>query len=98
MSAMMSTFVPMGGDGGATAEMCYFELTRGEQRRRVDRRHTEEPHVTWHMSEEELTEWAAGIDIPTSGELDGSEPVDGPPAGFASWDDWRRDRWPSSNS
>src|SRR3954466_6697071 len=51
-------------DRGATAEMCYFELTRGEQRRRVDRRHTEEPHVTWHMSEEELTEWAAGIDIP----------------------------------
>jgi hypothetical protein len=36
------------------------------------------------MSDEELTECAANIDVPTSGELDGSEPIDAPPAGFAS--------------
>ena len=85
-------------DRGAMAELQYFELTPGEQRRQLDQRQTDEPHTTWHMSEEELTEWAATIDIPTSGELDGSEPIDGPPAGFATWDEWRRHRWPPSIS
>ena len=58
----------------------------------------EAPHTTWHMSDEELVEWAGNIDIPTPGELDGSEPIDDPPAGFPTWDDWRRHRWPPSVS
>jgi predicted kinase len=85
-------------DLGAVVEMRYFELTPAEQRRRLDRRQAEEPHTTWHMSDEELATWAAIISIPTSGELDGSEPVDDPPAGFTTWDDWRRHRWPPSVS
>lgn len=85
-------------DLGAAVEMRYFELPPTEQRRRLDRRQAEEPHTTWHMSDEELTEWAAIISIPTQGELDGSEPVDVPPAGFATWDEWRRHRWPMSIS
>jgi len=48
------------------------------------------------MSDEELTEWAARIEIPTTGELDGSEPIDDPPSGFATWDEWRSERWPPS--
>jgi hypothetical protein len=48
------------------------------------------------MSEEELAGWAAGFEIPTPGELDGSEPIDDPPAGFVTWDEWRRHRWPPS--
>ena len=28
--------------------------------------------------------------------LDGSEPVDDPPSGFTTWDEWRRRRWPPS--
>ena len=83
---------------GAVVEMCYFDVTRAEQRRRLDQRQAEEPHTTWHMSDEELATWAAIISIPTPGELDGSEPIDGPPAGFPSWDDWRRHRWPASIS
>ena len=85
-------------DLGAAVEMRYFELPPTEQRRRLDRRQAEEPHTTWHMSDEELTEWAAIISIPTQGELDGSEPIDVPPAGFATWDEWRRHRWPPSIS
>ena len=85
-------------DLGAAVEMRYFELTPAEQRRRLDRRQAEEPHTTWHMSDEELATWAAIISIPTSGELDGSEPVDDPPAGYTTWDDWRRHRWPPSVS
>jgi hypothetical protein len=44
----------------------------------------------------ELDAWATSIEVPTPGELDGSEPVDDRPAGFATWDDWRRHRWPPS--
>jgi hypothetical protein len=79
-------------------EMHYFELTPAEQRRRVDQRQAEASHTTWHMSDEELSGWSANIDIPTPGELDGSEPIDDPPAGFATWDEWRSHRWPPSVS
>ncbi|HET9648252.1 MAG TPA: ATP-binding protein [Microlunatus sp.] len=85
-------------DRGAAVEMRYFELTPAEQRQRLDRRHAHEPHTTWPMSDEELARWAAIISIPTPGELDGSEPVDDPPAGFATWDEWRRHRWPPAIS
>ena len=83
-------------DLGARVEIRYFELTPAEQRRRLDRRQAEAPHTTWPMSDAELAEWAAGMDVPTPGELDGSEPIDDPPAGFATWDDWRLHRWPPS--
>ena len=81
-------------DLGALVEMRYFELTPAEQRRRGDQRQAEASHTTWPMSEEEPAKWAANIDIPTPGELDGREPLDDPPAGFATWDAWRRHRWP----
>lgn len=83
-------------DLGAAVQLLYVSLPPAEQRRRLDRRHAEEPHTTWHMSDEELAGWAATIDIPTPGELDGSEPVDSPPAGCATWDEWRAHRWPPS--
>ena len=83
-------------DLGAAVEMRYLELPPAEQRRRLDRRQAEEPHTTWHMSDEELAEWAAVISVPTRGELDGREPVGAPPAGFGSWEEWRRQRWPRS--
>jgi len=85
-------------DLGAAVEMRYFELTPDEQRTRLDRRQAEEPQTTWHMSAEELARWAAIISVPTPGELEGTEPVDGPPAGFATWEQWRRHRWPASVS
>jgi predicted kinase len=85
-------------DRGAMVELRYFELTVVEQRRRLARRQAEAPQASWPMSDEELTEWAAGIDIPTPGELDGSEPIDDPPDGFSTWDEWRGDRWPPSVS
>jgi predicted kinase len=79
---------------GAAVELRYFELAPGEQRRRLDQRHAEEPHTTWHMSDQELAGWAAVITVPTPGETDGSEPLDAPPAGFVTWDEWRAHRWP----
>ena len=83
-------------DLGALVEIHYFALSPAEQRRRVGKRQAEASHTTWHMSDQELAGWAATFDIPTPGELDGSEPLDEPPAGFATWDEWRRHRWPPS--
>lgn len=83
-------------DIGATVEMHYFALAPAEQRERRDRRQADAPHTTWPMSDAELAGWAAVFDVPTPGELDGSEPIDEPPAGFASWEDWREHRWPPS--
>lgn len=85
-------------DRGATVEMHYFELDRAEQRRRLGQRLAEAPHTTWPISDGELDDWAADIEIPTPGELDGTDPIDDPPAGFATWDEWRRHRWPPSVS
>ncbi|ROP34812.1 AAA family ATPase [Saccharothrix texasensis] len=83
-------------DRGACVEMHYFEVSPVEQRRRLDRRQADEPGSTWPMSDGELAEWAGVIQVPTRAELDGSEPIDDPPAGFASWDEWRDHRWPPS--
>jgi predicted kinase len=85
-------------DLGAVVQMHYLEITPAEQRRRLAQRQTDAPRSSWPMSDEELIEWAAKIDVPTPGELDGSEPLDDPPVGFATWDQWRRDRWPPSVS
>ncbi len=83
-------------DRRARVEMRYLEIPRAEQRRRLDQRQADEPHTTWHMTDDELAGWAATFSIPTAGELDGSEPVEEPPAGFATWDEWRDHRWPRS--
>lgn len=81
---------------GADVEMVYLEADPVEQRRRVDERQDAAPHTTWPMSDDQLAAWAASIEVPTPGELDGSEPLDGPPDGFATWDEWRTHRWPPS--
>ena len=83
-----------GADVGARVELRYLELDPAEQRRRLDRRQAEEPHTTWRMSDDELAGWAARFTAPTPGEVAGSEPLDDPPAGFASWAQWRAHRWP----
>lgn len=85
-------------DRGAVVEMRYFELDPAEQRRRLDRRQADAPHTTWPMSDAELADWSAEIQVPSAGELDGSEAIDDPPAGFATWAEWRRYRWPPSVS
>ncbi|WP_229068883.1 ATP-binding protein [Actinoplanes sp. DH11] len=85
-------------DLGAAVEMHYLEVSPAEQRQRIDRRQAEAPDTTWPMSEAEIAEAAATMEIPTRGELDGSEAVGNPPAGFATWDDWRAHRWPPAVS
>jgi predicted kinase len=83
-------------DRGAAAELHYCELTVDEQRRRLDLRQAHNPDTTWPLSDEELAHWARVIDVPTAEELDGTEPIDPPPPGFRTWDEWRKHRWPPS--
>lgn len=83
-------------DRGAGVEMLYFEVPPDEQRRRLDQRQTDAPHTTWPISDEELLGWAATMQVPTPGEIDGGEAIDDPPTDFDTWDAWRLDRWPPS--
>ncbi|GAA2165233.1 putative kinase [Humibacillus xanthopallidus] len=83
-------------DRGAAVVMRYVELSPAEQRRSLDERQAKAPHTTWLISDEELAAWAALFEVPTPGELDGSEAVDVPPDGCATWDEWRTQRWPPS--
>ena len=83
-------------DIGASVVISYFELSPDEQRNRLAQRLAEAPHETWPISDSELALFAMTFDIPSAGELDGSEPIGRPPEGFATWDEWRRHRWPPS--
>lgn len=83
-------------DRGVEVVMRYFDLPPAEQRRRIDQRQAKEPHTTWEITDAEIAEWTIVFSIPTPGELDGSEPIDSPPVGFTTWDNWRNDRWPPS--
>ena len=85
-------------DVGASVVIRYFELTPAEQRARLDQRLADAPHETWPMSEQELTDWASRIEVPTPAELDGSEPIGDPPGGCATWREWSASRWPPSVS
>jgi predicted kinase len=81
-------------DIGANVEVLYFEIRPREQQKRLHERLAERPRDTWPISNEELNEWAAKFEIPTAGEIDGSEPVGDPPEGFATWHEWMTYRWP----
>lgn len=82
-------------DVGAAVAMRYVTLTPTEQRARLTKRLEERPDSTWHMSDADLAGYAARFEAPTPGEVDGTEPIDAPPPGFASWHDWISWRWPS---
>ena len=82
---------------GAACVLHFLSLTVEEQRRRLDRRQREAPETTWPMSDDELARWAASFDVPTPGELDGTEPI-GPPPDAATWAEWRARRWPPSTT
>ncbi len=81
---------------GASVMMWFAPITIQEQRRRHDLRIAEEPDSTWPMSDEELATWTASFDVPTPGEIDGTEAIDPPPAEFASWAEWMQHRWPAN--
>lgn len=84
-----------GGQVGASVQIWYAPIALDEQRRRHTIRLAAEPDSTWPMSDDELRAWAASFEPPSPGELDGTEPIDPPPAQFASWSQWIHHRWPA---
>lgn len=84
-----------GDQAEASVEMWYAPISLEEQRRRHDIRLAAEPRSTWPMSDEQMVTWAGRFDVPSAGELDGTEPIDPPPAGFATWVEWMQARWPA---
>lgn len=84
-----------GEQAGGSVVMWYAQITLEEQQRRHEVRLAAEPHSTWPMAQEEMASWAGSFDVPSAGELDGSEPIDPPPAGFTSWEQWMQQRWPA---
>lgn len=84
-----------GAQAGARVVLWYAPITGDEQRRRHDLRFAADPDSTWPMSDEEMQAWSASFDVPSPGELDGTEPIGQPPAPFGSWAEWISHRWPS---
>ncbi|GIG39325.1 AAA family ATPase [Cellulomonas phragmiteti] len=81
---------------GADVAIRHLALDLAEQRRRIDLRQASDPHTTWPISDDDLAAWAAAFQAPVPGEVDGTEALDDPPAGFVTWETWRTHRWPPS--
>lgn len=84
-----------GTEAGACVRLWYAPISIAEQRKRHQARLAADPQQTWPISDAEFTTWATWFDEPAPGELDGTEPIDPPPAGFATWSDWMQQRWPA---
>ena len=82
-----------GDQAGGSVVMWYGPITFEEQRRRHEIRLASEPDSTWPISDDDLAAWAHGFNVPTAGELGGTEPIDPPPTRFASWAEWMQHRW-----
>lgn len=80
---------------GASCELVYLPIDRAEQRRRLDARAIAEPDTTFEISDAELDSFDGYFVEPQADELTGTI-IDPPPEGFATWDAWTSDRWPTS--
>lgn len=84
-----------GAQAGASVVIWFAPVTMHEQHRRHAIRLAEDPHSTWPMSDDELATWTTSFDVPTPGEIDGTDAIDPPPENFASWAEWIQHRWPA---
>ena len=81
---------------GAGYETVYLPVDRRTQLGRIARRQREAPETTRPMSEAEVDRWRAQFQEPDEQELAGTAHLVPPvPAGWASWQRWAVDRWPS---
>ena len=83
-----------GTEAGAEVRLWHAPVTLAQQQERNAARLALDAHSTWPMSDEELEFWAAQFEVPTAGELDGSDPIPPPPNDFTTWTDWILWRWP----
>jgi predicted kinase len=80
---------------GALCELVYLEIDEDEQRRRRDHRASEEPALTFYITDEDFADYRRRFVPPDNPELSGAE-LDPPPAGYSSWSSWTSEWWPTS--
>jgi predicted kinase len=80
---------------GATSELVYLHVDQEEQWRRVQARSVTDAATTFQMTKADLEGWRETFQAPDAAELGGA-PIDAPPPGFASWEAWVAQWWPSS--
>jgi predicted kinase len=80
---------------GASCELVYLEIDEDEQRRRRDGRASEEPELTFFITDEDFADYRRRFVPPDVSELSGAE-LDPPPAGYSSWSSWASEWWPTS--
>ena len=79
----------------ADCQVIYLPIDHEEQLRRVKERFDTAPHTTFVITEAELVRWRNQFHEPDEQEIQSPEP--GPlPDGFASWDAWTVNRWPTA--
>lgn len=79
---------------GAGFVLQHVALDEGERRARATRRWIEAPETTFEMSDADHDRFHRLYRPPSDAELSG-EPVPAPPDGFATWEQWASDRWPT---
>lgn len=84
----------LGAAAGADVEVVYLPVEDATQRQRVQERSLASPGHTFPITSEELAQWRAQFEEPTTQELAGSFVPD-LPAEAASWAGWARLRWPT---
>lgn len=82
-------------EAGAASELVYLEIDEDEQRRRRDRRTSDEPGMTFYITDEDLAEYQRRFEPPDDAEQMGAE-LDSPPVGYLTWASWASEWWPTS--
>lgn len=80
---------------GATSELVYLQVDEEEQWRRVQARALTDAATTFEMTKADLERWRPIFQPPDATEL-GAADIDPLPAGFASWEAWVTQWWPTS--
>src|SRR3954464_1367587 len=80
---------------GATCELVYLQADEEEQWRRIQARSLTDPGTTFEMTKADLQRWREIFQPPDTTELETAD-IDDPPAGFASWESWVAQCWPTS--
>ena len=80
---------------GATSELVYLPVDDHEQWRRVQARLQTDAATTFEITQADLEGWRLTFEAPDKTELEAGE-IDPPPEGFASWETWVAQWWPTS--
>jgi predicted kinase len=80
---------------GATSELVYLPVDEKEQWRRVRARPLRDAATTFEMTKADLERWRRIFQPPDTAELESAD-IDPPPEGFASWEAWVAQWWPTS--